>query len=305
MIYTLTLSPSTDLFISSDNFELNSVNRYSDFELLPGGKGLNASIMLKRHGFDNIALTLFDNETHKLLSNFFNKENLNVHNINYHDKTRINIKYYGKQNNFELNGPRTNLNNNEFQEVIDQISKLNKNDVLMLMGIGNEKQLFEILNIVSKNNVKLILDIESSKFIDLLKFKPFLIKPNVNELKQIFNYKQEVSQEWIVKSMLLLQEYGALNIIVSDGSNGSYLLTSNKELYQSKIKEKVNLVSATGAGDTLISIFSAEYIKTSNPIDSFQKATASSIGTVTVSWLGNSSLTEQYLNNVDIKKLNI
>ncbi|WP_416322777.1 1-phosphofructokinase family hexose kinase [Mycoplasmopsis felis] len=305
MIYTLTLSPSIDLFISSDNFELNSVNRYSDFELLPGGKGLNASIMLKRHGFDNIALTLFDNETHKLLSNFFNKENLNVHNINYHDKTRINIKYYGKQNNFELNGPRTNLNNNEFQEVIDQISKLNKNDVLMLMGIGNEEQLFEILNIVSKNNVKLILDIESSKFIDLLKFKPFLIKPNVNELKQIFNYKQEVSQEWIVKSMLLLQECGALNIIVSDGSNGSYLLTSNKELYQSKIKEKVNLVSATGAGDTLISIFSAEYIKTSNPIDSFQKATASSIGTVTVSWLGNSSLTEQYLNNVDIKKLNI
>lgn len=305
MIYTLTLSPSIDLFISSDNFELNSVNRYTDFELLPGGKGLNASIMLKRHGFDNIALTLFDNETHKLLSNFFNKENLNVHNINYHDKTRINIKYYGKQNNFELNGPRTNLNNNEFQEVIDQISKLNKNDVLMLMGIGNEEQLFEILNIVSKNNVKLILDIESSKFIDLLKFKPFLIKPNVNELKQIFNYKQEVSQEWIVKSMLLLQEYGALNIIVSDGSNGSFLLTSNKELYQSKIKEKVNLVSATGAGDTLISIFSAEYIKTSNPIDSFQKATASSIGTVTVSWLGNSSLTEQYLNNVDIKKLNI
>ncbi|WP_322958272.1 1-phosphofructokinase family hexose kinase [Mycoplasmopsis felis] len=305
MIYTLTLSPSIDLFISSDNFELNRVNRYSDFELLPGGKGLNASIMLKRHGFDNIALTLFDNETHKLLSNFFNKENLNVHNINYHDKTRINIKYYGKQNNFELNGPRTNLNNNEFQEVIDQISKLNKNDVLMLMGIGNEEQLFEILNIVSKNNVKLILDIESSKFIDLLKFKPFLIKPNVNELKQIFNYKQEVSQEWIVKSMLLLQEYGALNIIVSDGSNGSYLLTSNKELYQSKIKEKVNLVSATGAGDTLISIFSAEYIKTSNPINSFQKATASSIGTVTVSWLGNSSLTEQYLNNVDIKKLNI
>ncbi|MCU9939431.1 PfkB family carbohydrate kinase [Mycoplasmopsis felis] len=268
-------------------------------------KGLNASIMLKRRGFDNIALTLFDNETHKLLSNFFDKENLNVHNINYRDKTRINIKYYGKQNNFELNGPRTNLNNNEFQEVIDQISKLNKNDVLMLMGIGNEEQLFEILNIVSKNNVKLILDIESSKFIDLLKFKPFLIKPNVNELKQIFNYKQEVSQEWIVKSMLLLQEYGALNIIVSDGSNGSYLLTSNKELYQSKIKEKVNLVSATGAGDTLISIFSAEYIKTSNPIDSFRKATASSIGTVTVSWLGNSSLTEQYLNNVDIKKLNI
>lgn len=87
------------------------------------------------------------------------------------------------------------MNNNEFQEVIDQISKLNKNDVLMLMGIGNEEQLFEILNIVSKNNVKLILDIESSKFIDLLKFKPFLIKPNVNELKQIFNYKQEVSQE--------------------------------------------------------------------------------------------------------------
>ncbi|UWV85230.1 hypothetical protein NW066_00480 [Mycoplasmopsis felis] len=60
--------------------------------------------MLKKDiGFDNIALTLFDNETHKLLSNFFDKENLNVHNINYHDKTRINIKYYGKQNNFELN----------------------------------------------------------------------------------------------------------------------------------------------------------------------------------------------------------
>lgn len=82
MIYTLTLSPSSDLFISSQNFELSKVNRYQKFELLPGGKGLNASIILQRNRFKNQAITTFDKQTFLSFQHFFNQEKLNIFNVN-------------------------------------------------------------------------------------------------------------------------------------------------------------------------------------------------------------------------------
>ncbi|UUD35792.1 PfkB family carbohydrate kinase [Mycoplasmopsis citelli] len=303
MIYTLTLSPSVDLFISSEDFELSKVNRYTKHEILPGGKGLNASVILTRHNFKNKAITLFDPNTFRQLAPIFEAEQLDIVNINTEQPTRINIKYYGAKSNFELNGPRTNITEKLFKQVLNVISTFKENDVLMLMGVSSEEHLVKILSLCKEKKVKVVLDVESSNFLELLKYQPFVIKPNIDELKKIFPTINFNETENLINAMRKLQNSGALNVIVSLGKDGSYLLTQSQEIFVAENKETTSLVSATGAGDTLISIFAAEYLNNQNASYCLQKASAAATGTVQSSWLGDQNLTNLAFELINLKKI--
>ncbi|WP_044283850.1 1-phosphofructokinase [Mycoplasmopsis canis] len=304
MIYTLTLSPSSDLLIKSDKFELEEVNRYKDFMLLPGGKGINASVILERHGFNNIALSVFDKNTLDSFKEIFEKENVKIQNIDHPDKTRINIKYYGAQNSFELNGPRTVLNSNLKSQISEKLNKLTSQDILLIMGISDEEFLFDILNILNKNKVNFVIDVDSSKFKEFLSFKPFVVKPNIDELQR--NLQVQIkSENDLINSMKEIQELGAKNVIVSMDKNGSYLLTDQNEIFKASIIKPINVVSSTGAGDTMISIFSANYLKSNNAKESFKLSNSAAMGTVASEWVGDLFKTQEYLKNVKVEKLEL
>nr|WP_322959206.1 1-phosphofructokinase family hexose kinase [Mycoplasmopsis canis]WQQ12600.1 1-phosphofructokinase family hexose kinase [Mycoplasmopsis canis] len=304
MIYTLTLSPSSDLLIKSDKFELEEVNRYKDFMLLPGGKGINASVILERHGFNNIALSVFDKNTLDSFKEIFEKENVKIQNIDHPDKTRINIKYYGAQNSFELNGPRTVLNSNLKSQISEKLNKLTSQDILLIMGISDEEFLFDILNILNKNKVNFVIDVDSSKFKEFLSFKPFVVKPNIDELQR--NLQVQIkSENDLINSMKEIQELGAKNVIVSMDKNGSYLLTDQNEIFKASIIKPINVVSSTGAGDTMISIFSANYLKSNNAKESFKLSNSAAMGTVASEWVGDLFKTQEYLENVKVEKLEL
>lgn len=304
MIYTLTLSPSSDLLIKSDKFELEEVNRYKDFMLLPGGKGINASVILERHGFNNIALSVFDKNTLDSFKEIFEKENVKIQNIDHPDKTRINIKYYGAQNSFELNGPRTVLNSNLKSQISEKLNKLTSQDILLIMGISDEEFLFDILNILNKNKVNFVIDVDSSKFKEFLSFKPFVVKPNIDELQR--NLQVQIKNENdLINSMKEIQELGAKNVIVSMDKNGSYLLTDQNEIFKASIVKPINVVSSTGAGDTMISIFSANYLKSNNAKESFKLSNSAAMGTVASEWVGDLFKTQEYLENVKVEKLEL
>ncbi|AKF41516.1 1-phosphofructokinase [Mycoplasmopsis canis] len=304
MIYTLTLSPSSDLLIKSDKFELEEVNRYKDFMLLPGGKGINASVILERHGFNNIALSVFDKNTLDSFKEIFEKENVKIQNIDHPEKTRINIKYYGTQNSFELNGPRTVLNSNLKSQIFKKLNKLTSQDILLIMGISDEEFLFDILNILNKNKVNFVIDVDSSKFKEFLSFKPFVVKPNIDELQR--NLQVQIkSENDLINSMKEIQELGAKNVIVSMDKNGSYLLTDQNEIFKASIIKHINVVSSTGAGDTMISIFSANYLKSNNAKESFKLSNSAAMGTVASEWVGDLFKTQEYLENVKVEKLEI
>ncbi|EIE40942.1 1-phosphofructokinase [Mycoplasmopsis canis UF33] len=304
MIYTLTLSPSSDLLIKSDKFELEEVNRYKDFMLLPGGKGINASVILERHGFNNIALSVFDKNTLDSFKEIFEKENVKIQNIDHPDKTRINIKYYGAQNSFELNGPRTVLNSNLKSQISEKLNKLTSQDILLIMGISDEEFLFDILNILNKNKVNFVIDVDTSKFKEFLSFKPFVVKPNIDELQR--NLQVQIkSENDLINSMKEIQELGAKNVIVSMDKNGSYLLTDQNEIFKASIIKPINVVSSTGAGDTMISIFSANYLKSNNAKESFKLSNSAAMGTVASEWVGDLFKTQEYLENVKVEKLEL
>ncbi|MDE6563045.1 MAG: hypothetical protein K2J98_02050, partial [Malacoplasma sp.] len=107
MIYTITFAPSIDYVINTNNkFNINGLNRVTDYGLFPGGKGINASIILKRIGFENKAITFLGGETKNLFLNLLKNENLQVVNIDVDNETRINVKMFSLNNSFEINGEK-------------------------------------------------------------------------------------------------------------------------------------------------------------------------------------------------------
>lgn len=56
MIYTVTFNPSLDYIVSVDDFQLGLTNRTRSELLLPGGKGVNVSVILKNLGIESTAL---------------------------------------------------------------------------------------------------------------------------------------------------------------------------------------------------------------------------------------------------------
>lgn len=302
MIYTLTLSPSIDLLIKGEEFKINQVNRFEEFVILPGGKGINASVVLKRHGFENKAITFFDKTSFSQLKNIFKVENLEVLNISHSKRTRTNVKFFGETNHFELNGPKTKISNSLFNKLKKELDQLKSDDLLMIMGTSNEVLLMNILEIVKAKNINFLIDIDSLQLREFLKYQPFLIKPNKDELERNFNLKIHNEQDLII-AMKELQKIGAKNVIVSLDKDGSYLLTEKQEIFKAEVVKKIDVVSSTGAGDTMISLFAANYLLNSNAEFSLKLASAAAMGTVSSNWVATKELTEKFLSNVKITKI--
>ncbi|MDE5545548.1 MAG: hypothetical protein K2I76_02960, partial [Malacoplasma sp.] len=127
MIYTITFAPSIDYVINTNNkFNINGLNRVTDYGLFPGGKGINASIVLKRIGFENKAITFLGGETKNLFLNLLKNENLQVVNIDVDNETRINVKMFSLNNSFEINGEKPIITDKQYFQLSNLICLLCK-----------------------------------------------------------------------------------------------------------------------------------------------------------------------------------
>lgn len=303
MIYTITFSPSIDYVINTNNeFDSNGLNRVSDYDFVVGGKGINASIILKRIGFENEAITFLGKNTKHLFKELIKNENVSLFNIDVNEDTRINVKYFSKNNNFEINGKRPNIDEKQFQLLINKINTFNENDIVFIMGYCDEKLVVEILKILKEKNIKFVLDIDSKEMLNFIKYKPFLIKPNFDELQRLLNVKIDNDNQ-LLNSMKQLKEMGCQNLMVSNGSKGSYLLTENNEFYKVKVDPISDIVSTVGAGDTLISSFAMLYITSKNVTNSLISATSLSIGTIKTKFLANKEDMQRYTSKIFCEKI--
>ncbi|MED1472657.1 1-phosphofructokinase family hexose kinase [Bacillus salipaludis] len=115
-------------------------------------------------------------------------------------------------------------------------------------GISVEFYQF-IIKEAAKQNIKVILDTSGLTLTKCLAYQPFMIKPNREELEQIFNRTLSIEED-IWKSMEIIQQKGIQLIVVSDGSNGSYALYNN---YRYKVSTaSISAISAVGSGDSFV-----------------------------------------------------
>lgn len=304
MFLTITFSPSVDLVIQTEVFEINSLNRYKNFNLFPGGKGINASVVLSRMGFENTSITFFDKHTFNNLNSFWKKEQLNILNITNAGvlPTRYNVKMFSKTSDFfELNGPRNQINEAQKNKLFKLLQKLTDKDFVYILGVVEENLLVEILEILSKQKVKFGLDIDTKNIMKFINFKPYFYKPNLDELN--INFKINSDKD-IFDTLKHIQQKGTSNILLSLGDRGSILLDNKGIFYKSTLNIKVNIKSTVGAGDTLGSVFIANFLKTNNVEKSLILATATATSTVSQWWLAKKKEAFSFKKFVKVEKFN-
>lgn len=286
MNYTITFSPSIDYIIDNKNnvFNPKNLTRVENYHFYPGGKGINASIIMNEIDVKNTAIFFSYGKTADFYDNLLNENKIkNYQKINIKSDLdiRVNVKYFDPKNKFEINGPSPKLSNNEFKELKKTLSNLSKNDIVFIMGKCDESILIELIEYIVSQNAEFVIDIDSNILINILKYKPLAIKPNIDELELILN-KKISSPKDVIKEMKELQSMGAKNVIVSMGDKGSILLDQDQNIYTASFNPLKNVKSTVGCGDTLLSSYvSFRYNVKLNSNESFKKATAMSMSTAT------------------------
>lgn len=301
MFYTITFSPSVDLLIETkDDFKINGLTRYENSLMLAGGKGINASIILKRLNFETTAITFLNGSFSKIIQDQLNEEKINLISLPSKNETRVNIKFNNQIDNFEINGPLSIISKKTKEKLMELISNLKKEDVVFIMGRSDMDLVEEIVKELNQKEIKFVLDIDSKRVLNLLKYKPFAIKPNLNELETLIERKIN-SEDEIINSAKNLLERGLQNLIISCAEKGSYFVNKNKIL---KIETpNLKIVNSAGAGDSMLSTFVAHYIKSNNEEESFVLSNAAGMATVSSKWLGTKKQIDEFKSTLKVVSL--
>lgn len=272
MIYTITLNPSLDYIVDVMDFKLNMTNRTNSELILAGGKGINVSFVLKKLGYDNVALGFVAGFVGEEIQTKVSNSGVNSQFIVLDEGiSRINVKIKNVDGT-EINGQGPKISNNDLENLLSKLSTITKDDILVLAGsIPNS-----ISNTIYKDimkllpNIPIIVDATGDLLLNVLENKPFLIKPNHHELGEIFDVTLK-SKADVIPYAKILQERGAKNVLVSLGKDGAVLIAENGEIYESDAP-KGKLVNSVGAGDSMVAGFIVGYLENNDYLHAFKFA---------------------------------
>ncbi|MBQ8040764.1 MAG: 1-phosphofructokinase [Lachnospiraceae bacterium] len=264
MIYTLTINPSLDYIMEMDELNVGKMNRSRNTYVLPGGKGINVSWVLTNLGIENVAVLPVAGFTGEKLLNLLSEKQIAYDALCLKKgDTRINVKVLAKAET-ELNAPGPEITDAEQKVLMEKLTKLSDGDYLILSGsvpssLG-EHFYARIMEHLANQNVKVVVDTIGGNLKNALTQKPFLVKPNKEELEAFFDTKTE-SPEELLNLAKEAQKMGAQNVLVSKGAEGAILLTESHEVYV-VAAPKGKVVNTVGAGDSMVAGFLAGYIQT-------------------------------------------
>ncbi len=262
MIYTVTFNPALDYVMKVEKLRFDDINRTYGEELSYGGKGINVSVLLSRLGKESVALGFKAGFTGEKLEEMLEKDGIHTKFIKLKEgNTRINVKVRS-ETELDINAGGPPVGESEVAELIDIIKTLGSGDVLVLAGSvpGTlPADMYEkILSITSKKGVEAVVDATGDLLLNVLKYKPFLIKPNNFELGDLFGVTIRNEQE-IINYAQKLQKMGARNVLVSRGKDGAILIAENGEIKSIGIIPGKPL-NSVGCGDSMVAGFVAGYM---------------------------------------------
>lgn len=305
MIYTVTLNPSIDYVIKVDKLTTGNINRVNEEHVYPGGKGINVTRILKSLDNDNIALGFVSGFTGDYIINSLQELNLKSDFIKVKQGfTRINVKVKSEEET-EINGQGPKISEEELNQFYKVIDKLVDGDILILSGsIPSclDERLYEsIMKKVEDMDIKVIVDATKNLLLNVLKYKPFLIKPNNHELAEMFNVELN-STEDVVFYARKLKEMGAQNVLISMGKDGALLVTENDEVFASSVA-KGEVINSVGAGDSMVAGFIAGYLKSNSYEEALRLGAASGGATAFSSDLATREFIDKLVDEIKIEKI--
>lgn len=262
MIYTVTLNPSIDYVAGTPTFRAGALNRLTEELFLPGGKGNNVSVVLKNLGVESTALGFIAGFTGEQIDTMLRDRGIRTDFIRLSEgNSRINMKILsiGDGVETEVNGGGPVIRDAQVRMLVEKLGKLKENDTLILAGSVPPTlpdTIYEkICRAVADAGVKIVVDAEKKLLERILKYRPFLVKPNHHELGQMFDVKIRTKDDALFYGARL-KEMGARNVIVSLAGDGAVFLGENGERFQ-MVAQKGKVVNSVGAGDSMIAGFLA------------------------------------------------
>ena len=310
MIYTVTFNPSLDYIVSVDDFKLGLTNRTSSELMLPGGKGINVSIVLKNLGIESTALGFMAGFTGKEIARRLEEDGVTSDFIQIEEGiSRINLKLKSIDGT-EINGSGPEIPKDKVEELMDRLNTMKEGDVLFLAGSIPASMPDDIYSRIMKElkdkGVMIVVDATRDLLMNVLEYHPFLIKPNNHELGEIFGVTLKTREE-VVPYGRKLQEKGARNVLISMAGEGAVLIAENGEVYSSPAP-KGTLVNGVGAGDSMVAGFMAGWMEKQDYEHAFHMGVATGSASAFSEYLATRPEVEEFMsiiNDADEKEASI
>ncbi len=304
MIYSVTLNPSIDFIIRVKDFQLGETNRAYEDNFFAGGKGIMVSKLLKNVKTDCVNLGFLGGFTGTFIEQNLKKLNILSDFVTVNENTRVNVKLK-TETETEINCQGPKISDNEKEEFLDKIRKIKSDDFVILSGsvpsnLGNDFYI-TIIEILNKNGVKFTLDSSGETFSKSLKYKPFLIKPNKDELKEYARREFKNNQEIInyVRENLVDK---AEHVIISLGGEGALYIDKKFSLFAYPLRVKENVVNTVGAGDSVVAGFVNYMLKHNDVEGAFRFAVACGTATSFSEDIGELNFIEEIYNKLVIER---
>lgn len=276
MICTVTFNPSLDYIVDVEDFKLGLTNRTDRELILPGGKGINVSTVLMNLGIHNTALGFAAGFTGEELIRRLDEMGVDSDFIRIPDGiTRINVKLKSIDGT-EINGAGPDISEEQTEALFKKLDGLKEGDVLFLSGSipsSMPDNMYErILERLDGKGIIIVVDATRELLVKVLKYHPFLIKPNNHELGEIFGVELRTRED-VVPYGKKLQEMGARNVLISMAGEGAVLIAENGEVYKKPVP-KGKLVNGVGAGDSMVAGFMAGWMEKKDYLHAFSMGIA-------------------------------
>lgn len=259
MVYTVTFNPAIDYVVHTDEMKVGSVNRSKSEAIYFGGKGINVSFVLKELGIKSKALGFVAGFTGEAIEKGVAEKGIETDFVHLDSGfSRINIKIKSGDET-DLNGQGPIISDNALKELFKKLDEMKDGDTIVLAGsipATLPPDIYEkILEYLSSKKIKAVVDATGELLLNVLKYKPFLIKPNNHELGEMFGVTLTTKEE-IAQYAAKLKDMGARNVLVSMAGDGALLLDENGKTHTCGVC-RGTLKNSVGAGDSMVAGFIA------------------------------------------------
>lgn len=266
MIYTVTFNPSLDYIVSMERFEMGMTNRTVSERMFPGGKGINVSVVLRNLGIPSTVLGFTAGFTGEQIEREVKRMGLLTDFIRLEQGiSRINVKLKDYDGT-EINGMGPEIDAASMDRLFEKLDGLTAGDVLVLAGsipkCLPDSVYSDILKYLKGRGLLFVVDATRELLLNVLQYKPFLVKPNNHELGELFGMVLD-TRESVVPYAEKLQEMGGRNVLVSMGGKGAVLVDETGTVHMTEAP-KGKLVNAVGAGDSMVAGFLAGWMEKSD-----------------------------------------
>lgn len=259
MVYTVTFNPAVDYIVHTKELRAGATNRSDSEEIYFGGKGINVSIVLSELGVKSKALGFVAGFTGAAIERGVSEKGIDADFVHLSGGfSRINVKIKSDEET-ELNGQGPKIPDEAVQQLFAKLDELQDGDTLVLAGSipsSLPSDIYErILARLSGRKIRTVVDATKDLLVKVLKYQPFLIKPNNFELGEIFGVELHTTDE-IVKYAEKLHEMGARNVLVSMAGDGAVLLDETGKTHVCGVC-RGTVKNSVGAGDSMVAGFIA------------------------------------------------